>query len=159
MNPNWRGWSFWLYGTDAHFFHTRYETKTKTTIFAATKWIQARNPFSGEQEYIKHLQSDVEIIDTIDEIDINPCVLTTYQVNDYVLQRYPPSKLGGVNSHKYGLWWRGPYQVTQVLQHCNADLEDKPRYSMHNLVTNYRNTSLMSHTSVPFILIQLTSHR
>ena len=71
------------------------------------KWIQVRNPLSGEQEYIKQIQSDVEVIDTIDEIDVNPYVLTTYQVNDYVLRRYPPSKIGGENLHKYGSWWRG----------------------------------------------------
>ena len=64
--------------------------KPKPPIFPTTKWIQVRNPFSGAQEYIKQLQSDVEIIDTIDEIDVNLYVLTTYQVNDYVLRRHPP---------------------------------------------------------------------
>jgi hypothetical protein len=48
----------------------------------------------------------------------------------------PPSKIGEGNPHKYGSWWRGPYQATQVLQHCDADLVDKPRYSMHNFVTD-----------------------
>ena len=51
----------------------------------ATKWIQVKNPFSGELDYIQQIQSDVETIDTIDEIDMSPFVLTTYQVNDYVL--------------------------------------------------------------------------
>ena len=77
-------------------------------IFTATKWIEVKNPFSGEWDYIKQIQSEVETIDTIDEIDINPYVLTTYQVNDYVLRRYPPTKIGGGNPHKYGSWWRGP---------------------------------------------------
>jgi len=60
--------------------------KPKPPIFAATKWIQVRNPLSREQEYIKQIQSDVEVVDTIDEIDVDPYVLTTYQVNDYVLR-------------------------------------------------------------------------
>ena len=47
--------------------------------------IQVRNPFSGEQEYIKQIQSDAE---AIDKIDVNAYVLTTYQVNEYVLRRY-----------------------------------------------------------------------
>ena len=50
----------------------------------------------------------MEIIDTIVEIDTNPYVLTTYQENDYVLRRYPPTKIGTENPHKYGFWWRGP---------------------------------------------------
>jgi len=93
--------------------------KPKPTIFATPKWIQERNSLSGEQEYIQQIQSDVEVVDTIDEIDVNPYALTTYQVNDYVLRRYPPSKMSGGNPHKHGSWWRGPYQVTQ---HCDAEL-------------------------------------
>ena len=46
-------------------------------------------------DYIQQIQSDVETIDTIDEIDRSPFVLTTYQVNDDVLRRYPPTKIGG----------------------------------------------------------------
>ena len=57
----------------------------KPPIIAAKKWVQSRNPISGDLEYIKLIQSDVKIIDTIDEIDTNPYVLTTYQVNDYDL--------------------------------------------------------------------------
>ena len=78
-------------------------------IFAATEWIQVKNPFSGEHDNIKQLQSEVETIDTIDEIDVNPFVLLTYQVNDNDLRWYPPTKIGGGNPHKYGSWWRGPY--------------------------------------------------
>ena len=74
----------------------------KPPIIAATKWVQSRNPTSGELEYIKLIQSDVEIIDTIDEIDTNPYVLTTYQVNDYVLRRSPQTKIDSGNPHKYG---------------------------------------------------------
>jgi hypothetical protein len=89
-----------------------------------------------ELDYIKQIQSEVETIDTIDEIDVNPYVLTTYQVNDYVLRRYPPTKIGGGNPHKYGSWWSGPYQVSHVLQHRDKDITDKPRYNIRNLVTN-----------------------
>ena len=112
---------------------------------------------TGEQEYIKQIQSDVEVVDTIDEIDVNPYVLMTYQVNDYVLRRYTPSKIGEENAHKYGSWWRGPYQVTHVLQLCDTDLVDKPRYSIRNSVTK-KNTSL-SRSSVPLISIRHTSLR
>ena len=41
-------------------------------------------------------------------------------------------KFGG-NPHKYALWWRGPYQVTPVLQQHGKSLVDKPRF---NLVTD-----------------------
>jgi len=27
-------------------------------------------------------------MDTVDEIDVDPFILTTYQINDYVLRRY-----------------------------------------------------------------------
>ena len=70
--------------------------KPKPIIFAATKWIQVRNPFSGEKEYIKQMQSGMEIIDTIDEIDANPSVLSTCQVNDYISRRYPLTRMGEI---------------------------------------------------------------
>ena len=69
----------------------------------------------GELEYIKQIQSEVETIDTIDEIDINPYVLTTYQVHDYVLRRYPPTKTGGGNPHKYE-----NFKNVEAFQHCCA---------------------------------------
>ena len=83
-------------------------------IFAATKWIQVRNPLSEELDYIQQMQSDVETIDTIDEIGMSPFVLTTYQIFDYVLRRYPPTKIGGATRIN-GSWWSGPYQVTQII--------------------------------------------
>jgi hypothetical protein len=64
-------------------------------IFAAAKWVSHINPVTGIAEYIRVIQSEPEIIDTIDEIDTSPYVLTTYDVNDYVLRRYPSSKIGG----------------------------------------------------------------
>jgi hypothetical protein len=51
------------------------------------------------------VQSAIETIDTIEEIDTSPYVLTMYQVNDFVLRRYTPSKIkGGGKPHKYGSW-------------------------------------------------------
>ena len=47
----------------------------------------------GELDYIKQIQSELETIDTIDEIDVNPYVLTTYQINDYNLRWYHPQRL------------------------------------------------------------------
>ena len=65
-------------------------------ILSAVKWILHRNPITGVDEFIKVVQSEQEIVDTISEIDIETYLHTTYQVNDYVLRRYPPTKLGGV---------------------------------------------------------------
>jgi hypothetical protein len=84
-------------------------------------------------EYARLLQDQQEVIDTIDEIDTNPYVVTTYEVNDYVLRRYPPSKIGGGNPHKYGSWWRGPYQISGVLHRPVSDGSFKPRYTIRNL--------------------------
>jgi hypothetical protein len=67
----------------------------KPPILAATKWVQVYNNETKSHEYVRMVQSDIETIDTIDEIDTSPYILTTYQVNDYVLRRYPPSKIGG----------------------------------------------------------------
>jgi len=47
----------------------------------------------GELEFIKQIQSKVKTIYTIDEIDVNPCVISTYQVNDYVLRWYQKQRL------------------------------------------------------------------
>jgi transposase InsO family protein len=109
---------------------------TKPPIIAATKWIPYTNPVTGESEYVRVLQSEEEIIDTIDEIDSNPYMLTTYAVNDYVLRCYPPSKLGGGNPHKYGSWWRGPYQVTKVSHKTISGSDTKPMYTIRNLADN-----------------------
>ena len=76
----------------------------------------------------------MEIIDTIDEIDTNQYVLTTYQVNDYVLRRYPPTKIGSGNPHKYGSCWRGPYQVTQVNNRTGGNLVGKQYYTIRNVI-------------------------
>jgi hypothetical protein len=87
----------------------------------------------------------VEIIDTIDEIDTNPNVLTTYQVNDYVLRRYPPTKIGSGNPHKYGSWWRGPYQITQVNNHTVGNISDKTYYTIRNLVMDKESVVDVTH--------------
>jgi len=84
---------------------------------------------SGKREYIKHIQSDVKTIGTVDEIDIYRFV----QINDDVLRRYP-TKMGGGNPHNYGSWRR---QVTHVLQHHGKSLIDKPCHTYtRNLVTD-----------------------
>ena len=116
-------------------------------IFAATKWTQERNPFSGDQEHIKQIKSEVETIDTVDEIDINPFVLMTYLINDYVTA-VPTYKNGGSNPHKYGSWWRGPYQVTQVLQQHGKSLVGKPRYTIRNLVTDKEYVVDVTHSTL-----------
>ena len=60
-----------------------------------------------------------EIIDTI-----NSCALTTYQVNDYVLRRYPRKWVGAIRTNTVD----GGVAHTKSLK-CGADLVDKPRYS------------------------------
>ena len=50
------------------------------------------------------------------KIYIDPYLLSTYQMNNYVFRRYPRSKQIRGNPHKYGSWWRGPYQVMSVIQ-------------------------------------------
>ena len=78
----------------------------------------------------------MEIIDTIDEIASNPYLLTTYQVNDCVLRRYPQTNIGTGNPHKNGFGWRGPFQVTQVNNRTGGNLVDKTYYTIRNLVTD-----------------------
>ena len=63
---------------------------------------------------IKLLQTNDTAVDSVSKIDLNPYVLTEYEVGDYVLRRYPATKIGDVNPIKYGSWWRGPYLVTTV---------------------------------------------
>ena len=75
-------------------------------------------------------------MEIIDEIDTNPYVLTTYQVNNHVLRRYPPTNIGTINPHKYGSWWCGPYQVTQVNNRTVGNLVDKTYYTIQNLITD-----------------------
>ena len=40
-------------------------------------------------------KSPVTVVDTIDQIDLNPYNLTKYEVNDYVLRRFPSTNRGG----------------------------------------------------------------
>ena len=46
----------------------------------------------------------------------------------------PPPCLSEEPPTKIGSWWRGPYQVTQVLLQHGKSLSDKPRYIIRNLV-------------------------
>jgi hypothetical protein len=81
----------------------------------AQKWVMDPNdqPFigplnQGEEEpqrfYIPLLptKSPVTVVDTIDQIDLHPYELTKYEVNDYVLRRFPSTKIGDGNPDKYG---------------------------------------------------------
>jgi hypothetical protein len=75
------------------------------------------------------------LIDSVEEIDMNPYLITRYQVGDYVLRRYPSTKIGGGNPNKYGSWWRGPYRVMSLSQVPIVYGFDKAWYSVQNLVT------------------------
>ena len=69
------------------------------------------------------------VVDTIEEIDINPYLLTTYHVNDYVLRRYPTSKVGVIRINT------GPYLIVSVIPKPVSESFTKPRYTIRNLVT------------------------
>jgi transposase InsO family protein len=112
------------------------ERPSRPPIPAARTWIRISQRPDGSGLYDRVDQSEDRVIDTVAEIDTSPYVLTTYQVNDYVLRRYPPSKVGGGSPHKYGSWWRGPYQVTNIVQRPVSDVHTKPRYTIRNLVTD-----------------------
>jgi len=70
----------------------------------ATKWIidHESAPFIGPLKFIQEEESFQYIllltsshrahVDTIAEVDVDPCMLTMYTINDYVLRRYPPTK-------------------------------------------------------------------
>ena len=68
---------------------------SRAPVISAVKWILHKHPISDHEEYIKLVEPHKNVVDTIEEIDTNPYLLTTYNVNDYVLQRYPTSKIGG----------------------------------------------------------------
>ena len=81
------------------------------------------------------VQASDTALGIIAEIDLNPYVLTEYEVGDYVLRRYPATKLGHANPSKYGAWWRGPYLVTAVTKVLMAYGFEKLWYTIQNLVT------------------------
>ena len=68
---------------------------SRAPIISAVKWILHKDPISGHEEYIKLVEPQQNVIDTVEKIDTNPYLLTTYNINDYVLRRYPSSKIGG----------------------------------------------------------------
>ena len=96
-------WSLRHHGADIHFIHTNDVTQTETSYFSCNWSDSNTKSVLKKQEYIEQIQSDVETIDMIDEIDVKPYVLTTYQVNVYVLRRYSPTKTIG-NPQKFGSW-------------------------------------------------------
>ena len=103
---------------------------------AAQRWIRDPNNLNT---YIKLVQARDTAVDSIAEIDLNPYVLTEYEVGDYV-RRYPATKVGEANPNKYGSWWRGPYLVTAVTKVSMVYGFEKLWYTIQNLVT-IRNTS------------------
>jgi hypothetical protein len=123
----------------------------RPAIRPSRKWILNPNPPSrvgntsqNEEEemdttYVRIPldQEDDNVVDTINEIDLNPYVVTTYEVNDFVLRRYPVSKAGKGNPDKYGSYWRGPYLVTKVTRVPMVyGPSDKIWYTIQNLVTS-----------------------
>jgi hypothetical protein len=119
----------------------------KPPVIAAVKWVPYRtDPDTGDVlEYIRLIEPERDTVDTVEEIDTNPYLLTTYAVNDYVLRRYPPSKVGGGNPHKYGSWWRGPYQVSHVLQKPVSGGSSKPIYTIRNLTNGKESVVDVTH--------------
>ena len=85
--------------------------KDRQAKSAAQRWIRDPNNLDT---FIKLVQARDTEVDGIDEIDLTPYVLTEYEVGDYVLRRYPATKIGQANPRKYGSWWCGPYLVTSV---------------------------------------------
>ena len=47
------------------------------------------------------MQSGDKAVDSVAEIELNPSVITEYEVGDYVLRRYPATKVGQANPSKY----------------------------------------------------------
>jgi len=76
-----------------------------------------RNSLPGEDEYVKAIQSHLDYGHGGRNLS-----LSSYYILDLLnsddLRRIPLSKLIGSNPHKYGSWWRGPYQkkVRSVIQ-------------------------------------------
>jgi len=79
--------------------------------------------------------TEQEIIDIVQEIDSSSYMVTTYQVGNYVLRKYPMAKTGQGNPNKYGSWWRGPCLATAVTQVPIVYGNGKTWYTMRNLVT------------------------
>ena len=137
-----------LHGATEVLVNTMRASTTTTPRTAATRWINDPDfvPFIGprnfgqeeeEQKYIPLLTSgNGKPVDTIAEIDVDPYVPTRYTVNDYVLRRYPPTKIGDGHPEKYGTYWRGPYVVTKVTPMPMVyGPHDKVSYTIRNLTT------------------------
>ena len=113
---------------------------------------------TGVDEFIKVIQYEPEIIDTISEINIDAYLHTTCQVNDYVLRRYPPSKLGGDNPNKFGSWWHGPYQAMIFIQKLVSGTLTKPRYTKRNLVTGKEYMADVTHLRPFYFFLTMSPH-
>jgi hypothetical protein len=106
--------------------------KDRQAKSAVQRWIRDPNDLDT---YIKLVQASDTAVDSIDEVDLNPYFLTEYEVGDYVLRRYPATKIGQANPSKYGSWWRGPYLVTAVTKVPMVYGFEKLLYTIQNLVT------------------------
>jgi hypothetical protein len=126
-----------------HSFNTGTKRVSSTP---SQKWVLDPNdqPFIGplhqwenepQRSYIPLLtnKSPDMVVDTIDNIDLHPYELTKYEVNDYVLRRFPSTKIGDGNPDKYGSYWRGPYIVTKVLSVPDVYGPHKLWYTIRNL--------------------------
>ena len=124
----------------------------------AQKWVVDPNdqPFIGplnqwddepQRSYIPLLttKSPDMVVDTIDNIDLHPYELTKYEVNDYVLRRFPSTKIGDGNPDKYGSYWRGPYIVTKVLSVPDVYGPHKLWYTIRNLTNDKEYSADVTH--------------
>jgi hypothetical protein len=68
----------------------------------------------------------------LSEIDVSVFEPTQFEIGDYVLRAYPPTKAGKGPPNKYGSYWRGPYLVTHKV--FNPD-SHKYIYTIYHLVT------------------------
>jgi hypothetical protein len=68
--------------------------------------------------------------DSIVEFNADDVMLTTYEVGDYVLRKYSPTKIGQGPPMKYSSWWKGPYIITDKIHTGNKYI-----YSIRNLIT------------------------
>jgi hypothetical protein len=83
------------------------------------------------RSYIRSPLQDTDTVVQVEEIDMTPFLLTTYNVGDYVLRKHAPSKAGNGPPDKYSAWWRGPFVITHVF-HDSI----KAIYTIRDLVTN-----------------------
>jgi hypothetical protein len=102
-------------------------SSSTSNIIQVYDWVW--DPSLSPPQYVKTSQRSV-VDTTVVELDMEPYQLTTYSIGDFVLRQYPPTKAGNGPPNKYGSWWRGPYEVTNVKQ---SDVKNV--YTIQHLVT------------------------